>query len=76
MMVMCCLPSLVAMKVDGRPEVAVNYDRLELLRFLRRDFVPMNAVCDRAGMDEREIYGRSKAVFGYFNLPFDAQPPR
>jgi hypothetical protein len=75
MMVMCCLPSIVAMKVDGRPNVAVNYDRLELLQFLSKDFMPMNEMCDRAKMSERSIYDRSKAVFGYFDLPYDAEPP-
>lgn len=71
MMVLCCLPSLTAMKVDGRPDVAVEYDRLELLRFLRGDFPPMNAICERAQMFERLIYDRTKAVFEYFDLPFD-----
>lgn len=75
MMVMCCLPSIVAVKVDGRPNVAVEYDRLELLHFLGKDFMPMNAMCDQAQMSERSIYDRSKAVFGYFNLSFDAPPP-
>jgi len=26
-------------------------------------------------MFERRIYDRSKAVFGFFGLPFDAEPP-
>lgn len=75
MMVLCCLPSMAAMKVDGRPNVAVEYDRLELLHFLSRDFLPMNVMCDRAEMSERAIYDRSKAVFDHFHLPFDAEPP-
>ena len=75
MMVLCCLPSITAIKVDGRPTVGVNYDRLELLHFIANDFGPMNAICDRAAMFERLIYDRSKAVFGYFDLPFDAGPP-
>ena len=75
MMVLCCLPSLVAMKVDGRPNVAVEYDRLELIRFISQDFAPMNSICDRGGMFEQLIYERTKAVFGYFELPFDAEPP-
>ena len=32
-------------------------------------------ICDRGEMFERLIYDRSKAVFEYFNLPFDAPPP-
>ena len=75
MMVLCCLPSIEAIKVDGRPNVAVNYDRRELLHFIGNDFGPMNAMCDRAEMFERLIYDQSKAVFEYFDLPFDAEPP-
>ena len=74
-MVMCCLPSIAAMKVDGRPIVTVKYDRLELLQLLSRDFVPMNSMCERSGMFERLIYDRTKALFEYFELPFDAEPP-
>lgn len=74
-MVLCCLPAIAAMKVDGRPNVAVEYDRLELLQFLSQDFGPMNVMCEQAGMFERLIYDRSKAVFEYFDLPFDAEPP-
>jgi hypothetical protein len=75
MMVLCCLPSIAAIKVDGRPNVAVNYDRLELLHFIGNDFGSMNAMCDRAEMFKQLIYDQSKAVFGYFDLPFDAEPP-
>ncbi|MHB8519933.1 MAG: hypothetical protein ACYDH9_04160 [Limisphaerales bacterium] len=75
MMVLCCLPSLAVMQVDGRPDVAVEYDRRELLHFIGWDFEPMNSMCDRAEMVERLIYTRSKAVFEYFGLPFEAEPP-
>ena len=33
-MVMCCLPTLTAIQVDGSPNVQVEYDPTELLRFL------------------------------------------
>lgn len=75
MMVLCCLPSIAAVKVDGRPNVAVEYSPLDLVRFVGNDFGPMNVMCDRAEMPERMIFDRSKAVFRYFNLPFDAEPP-
>lgn len=75
MMVMCRLSSLTALKVDGRPKVAVEYSPLELVRLVGTDFGPMNIMCDRAEMPERMIYDRTKAVFEYFNLPFDAEPP-
>jgi hypothetical protein len=75
MMVFCCLPSIAAMKVDSRPNIAVEYKPLELLRFVSNDFGPMNIMCDRAGLAERLIYDRSKAVFEYFGMPFNAEPP-
>jgi hypothetical protein len=74
-MTVCCLPSLTAIKVDGSPQVQVQSEPTELLEFLSRDFAPMNAMCDRAQMFEHLIYDRSKAVFEYFGLPFDAPPP-
>jgi hypothetical protein len=30
---------------------------------------------ERAGMSERDIYDRTRDVFLYFNLPYDAPPP-
>ena len=75
MMVLCRLPSMAAVKVDGSPTVSVSCDPLEVLRLIGQDFGPMNAMCDRAEMSERLIYDRTKAVFGYFALPFDAEPP-
>ena len=75
MMVVCCLPSIAALKVDGHPNVAVECKPLELLRFVSNDFGPMNVMCDRAGLAERLIYDRSKAVFEYFDMPFNAKPP-
>ncbi len=74
-MVMCCLSSIISLKVDGKTQVGVEFDRRELLHFLSRDFAPMNLICDRGQMFERMIYDRSKAVFEYFGLPFDAEPP-
>jgi len=75
MMVLCCLPSIAVMKVDQRPNVAVEYDRPELLEFLRANFPPMNAMCERGGMFECLIHERTKAIFTYFGLPFDAPAP-
>jgi hypothetical protein len=75
MMVLCCLPSISAVKVDQQPEVSVEYHKMELLQFISADFGPMNVMCERGGMFEDRIYDRTKAVFGYFDLPFDAAPP-
>ena len=75
-MVMCCLPSLTEIKVDGQLDVGVSYNPGELLPFLARDFGPMNALCERAEMFEDKIYGRTREVFEYFGLPFETtQPP-
>ena len=74
-MTMCCMNSLTAIKVDGSPQVQVEYEPMELLQFLARDLNHMNAMCDRGEMFESLIYDRSKAVFEYFGLPFDAAPP-
>ena len=75
MMVMCCLDSLDALKVQGQPQVQVQINPLEVVQFISGGFVPMNEMCERAGMSERQIFQRTKAVFEYFNLPFDAPQP-
>ena len=75
MMVLCCLPSIAALKVDQQATVAVELDRVELLQFLRANFDSMNAMCERGGMFERLVYERTKAIFEYFKLPFDAPAP-
>jgi len=75
MMVMCCLDSLDALKVQGRDHVQVSLEPLEILHLISGGFGPMNELCERAGMSERQIFDRTKAVFGYFNLPFEAEPP-
>ena len=74
-MTMCCLPDVSTMQVDGNTEVAITFDPLDLLNFIKHDFMPMNLMCERAEMSERGIYDRTKAVFEYFGLPFDAEPP-
>ena len=70
-MTMCCMNSLTAIKVDGSPQVQVEYEPMELLQFLARDLNHMNAMCDRGEMFESLIFDRSKAVFEYFGLPYD-----
>jgi hypothetical protein len=75
MMVMCCLDSLDALKVQGRDQVQVSLEPLEILQFISGGFVPMNEMCERAGTSERQIFDRTKAVFEYFNLPFDVDAP-
>lgn len=71
MMVMCSLDSLDARKVRGKDQVNVSIDPLEVVRFISGGFGPMNEMCEHAGMSERQIFERTKAVFEYFKLPFD-----
>jgi len=73
--VLCCLPCIAAIKVDGRPNVAVNYGPLEWMRIIVKDFGSMNVMCEWAEMFECGTYDRSKAAFECFHLPFDAGPP-
>lgn len=69
-MVLCCLPAMTALKVEGKPTVTVSCDPEFILDFLKRDFVAMNLVCERADMFEDRIEQRTKAVFEYFGLPY------
>ena len=75
MMVICCVDSLDALKVKDQSLVKVSISPLEVVRFISGGFVPMNEMCERAGMSEQQIYDRTKAVFEYFSLPFDEPPP-
>lgn len=72
MMVLCCLPSIAALKIDHQPGVEVKLDKMELLEFIRTGFGPMNSLCDRAGMFEDQVHARTKAIFEYFRLPLDS----
>jgi len=74
-MTMCCMPSINVMQATGQVQVSVTCEPLDLLNFIKRDFLPMNLMCERAGMFEDRIYDRTKAVFEYFNLPFETEPP-
>jgi len=75
MMVACTLNKLSAMEVEGASSILVEFEPFELLAFLKNDFPHMNAICDRAEMFEHLIYDRTKQVFEYFGLAFDAEPP-
>lgn len=73
--VLCLLPSIATIKRDGSAVAGVEYDRLELVQWLAAGFAPMNGMCERAGLSEQAIFERTKALFEYFELPFDVQPP-
>ena len=76
MMTMCCMENLTGKKHAGAPLAQVEIDPMELLKFIMAGWAPMNEMCDRAGMSERAIYDRSKAIMNYYHLPFDVPPPR
>jgi hypothetical protein len=71
----CCLREITSITFDGRFKCGVEIDRVELACWVGAAFGPMNSMCERAQMTERAIYDRSKALFEYFDLPFDAPPP-
>jgi hypothetical protein len=67
--------ALIGIKHLGAPKAGVQYDPLDLIRFIEKNFAPLNSMMERAGMSEMDIYHRTRDVFLYFNLPFDAPPP-
>jgi len=75
-MVACCLSSVNTMQVDGKTRMAVTFDTMAILNFLKRHFVPMNLMCERAEMFEERIYDQTKLIFQYFGLPFDDDSKR
>lgn len=48
----------------------------ELLQFIKKEWGPMNAMCERAEMSERAIYDRWKVTRAYYHLSFDVPLPR
>ena len=74
-MTMCCLPDINVMQKVGEIQVAVTCEPLDLLNFLKQDFLPMNLMCERAGMFEERIFDRTKTVFEYFGMPFEPGLP-
>ena len=74
-MIACCLRSVNTIDDDGADQLATAFDRAEFASFLKADFGPMNEMCERAGISERGIYDRTKAIYQFLSLPFDAEPP-
>ena len=75
MMTLCLLPNLQGFKRLGEPKAAVEYDPLDLIAFISENFAPLNAMMERAGMSEMDIYNRTRDIFLYYKLPYDAPPP-
>ena len=75
MLTFCLLPNLRGFKRLGEPKAAVEYDPQDLLDFITRNFGPLNAMMERAGMSEMDIYHRTRDIFLYYGLPFNQPPP-
>ena len=75
MITACLLKNVEAHKIIGSQDARLWLDPLELLGFISAGFTPMNQMCDRANISEFDIYKRTRAIFAYFNLPFNAPPP-
>ena len=74
-MTLCLLPNIRGFKRLGEPKGGVQYEPADLLRFIEKNFIPLNTMMKRAGMSEMDIFNRTRDIFLYFNLPFDAPPP-
>jgi hypothetical protein len=75
MMTLCLLPNLKGFKRIGEPQAAVEYEPLDLLHFIEENFVPLNAMMERAGMSEMEIYERTRDIFRYYGLLYNVPSP-
>ena len=75
MMTLCLMPNLSGYKRLGEPNASVEYDPMDLINFIKKNFVPLNTMMERAGMSEMDIYNRTRDVFLHFKLPYDAPPP-
>lgn len=75
MMTLCLMPNILGFKRLGEPMASVEYDPMELVRFIDKNFASLNAMMERAGMSEMDIYNRTRDTFRYFKLPFDSPPP-
>ena len=49
---------------------------MDSIRFVQKNFAPLNLMMERAGMSEMEIYNRTRDVFRHYKLPYDASPPK
>ena len=63
MMTLCLLPNIRGYKRLGEPQAQVEYDPLDLLRFIPKNFCPLNEMMERAGRSELDIYNRTRDVF-------------
>ncbi len=69
---LCWLNSLAGVSREGSPLSGVEYDPLELASFVAGGLPGMNAACIWAGCSEAEIEQRTRDIFRYFELAYDA----
>ncbi len=74
-MTLCLLTNLQGFKRLGEPKAAVEYDPMDLIRFIQKNFGPLNMMMERAGMRGMDIYNRTRDVFLHFKPPYDAPLP-
>jgi len=75
MMTLCLMPNIQGFKRLGEPQAAVEYDPMDLIRFIQKNIAPLNAMMERAGMSEMDIYHRTRDLFLYYKLPYDVEAP-
>lgn len=75
MMTLCLLPRLSGFKRVGQPQAAVEYDPMDLIRFIQKNFAPLNQMMESSGMSEMDIYNRTWDVFLHYKPPYGAEPP-
>ena len=68
----CLMSTLATHKREGERGVKVEMEPMEILGFIKSRFAGLNLLAERAEMSELEIYNRTKAIFEYFNFPFDS----
>ena len=74
-MTLCLMPNISGYKRLGEPNSAVEYDPMDLINFIKKNFVPLNLMMERAGMSEMDIYNRTRDVFHHYKLPYNSEPP-
>ena len=75
MKAMCGLGSPDAVKLLDQPKAYLPVEPLQVVQFISVGFQPMNEMNDRTDLSKRDIFNRTKAVFEYFSLFFDAEGP-
>jgi len=75
MMTLCLMPNMQSFKRLGEAKAAAECDPMDLIRFIQKNFGQLNAMMERAGMSELDIYNRTRDVFLHYKLPYDSPPP-